>query len=194
MPIGENSKIRNFIILLLLLVFYQYYLKKKTKNMSNKNNETLMETIKKSLSLSRIYNETKDYCIDFAKRRPIMATLIALELGSWTYLTLKKISQKFIWWNTVLELQIKGDYTMKPKDAWDDIFNPEGQNRLSFLDLIHTISGACFDNRIRGLLIRLDSEFQMGIGQCEELRKVLLTFRYKYNKFIIVYADNISTW
>lgn len=81
-----------------------------SKSSNNNNNKTFKEIITK---LPRqVYNDSVDYCIGFAKRRPIMAALIALELGSWTYVATKKFTKSFIWWNTVLELEIKGDYTM----------------------------------------------------------------------------------
>ena len=76
---------------------------------SKSNKKPLNEVIK---DISRkMYDDSVDYCIDFARRRPIMAALIALEFGSWAYVGLKKFSKSFIWWNTVLELEIKGDYT-----------------------------------------------------------------------------------
>lgn len=76
----------------------------------------------------------------------------------------------------------------------EEILNPASRNRLSFLQLLHTIRGAGKDKRIRGLLIRIEQEFIIGIGQCEELRETLLTFKNKYNKPIIIYADNIGSW
>ena len=65
----------------------------------------------KEISFKKVVDDSVDYCLDFARRRPIMAALIALELGSWAYMGLKRFRKSFIWWNTVLELEIKGDYT-----------------------------------------------------------------------------------
>ena len=65
----------------------------------------------KDISLKQVYDDSVDYCLDFTRRRPIMAALFALEMGSWAYMGLKRFSKSFIWWNTVLELEIKGDYT-----------------------------------------------------------------------------------
>lgn len=57
-------------------------------------------------------NQTLDYCKNFARRRPIFATLIALEIASWAYIGIRKHTKSYIWWNTILELDLKGDYTM----------------------------------------------------------------------------------
>eukprot|EP00485_Elphidium_margaritaceum_P019127 CAMPEP_0202729168 /NCGR_PEP_ID=MMETSP1385-20130828/185997_1 /ASSEMBLY_ACC=CAM_ASM_000861 /TAXON_ID=933848 /ORGANISM="Elphidium margaritaceum" /LENGTH=76 /DNA_ID=CAMNT_0049395425 /DNA_START=662 /DNA_END=888 /DNA_ORIENTATION=- len=76
-----------------------------------------------------------------------MAGLIALECGSWAYFALKKFTKSFIWNHTVLELEIKGDYTMKPKDPLQELLNTDS-NKLSFLELLHTIRGAATDNRV----------------------------------------------
>lgn len=102
------------MIFALCVIFYQYYLNRKSKqrmsSRSRSNKKPFVEVIKE-ISLKKIYDDSVDYCTDFARRRPIMAALIALELGSWAYVGLKKFSKSFIWWNTVLELEIKGDYT-----------------------------------------------------------------------------------
>mmetsp|Transcript_38206 Transcript_38206/g.61164 ORF Transcript_38206/g.61164 Transcript_38206/m.61164 type:complete len:978 (+) Transcript_38206:17-2950(+) len=200
MPVGVYSKYRSqFFVALLCLLLYRFYLKSilSKKRMSTSNSSASPSSVTsewlKSATL-RLYHESKDYCIDFAKRRPIMATLLAIEMGSWAYIATKNFAKSFIWRNTVLELEIKGDYTMKPKDPLEEILNPESKNRLSFLDLIHTIRGAGKDKRIVALFIRLEQELVIGVAQCEELRTALLTFKEKYNKPIIVYADNISSW
>ena len=93
--------------------------------------------------------------------------------------------------NFILSITIT--FTQKKKDPIEEILNPGG-NRLSFIQLLHTIRGAGKDKKIRALFIRLESEFIIGVGQCEELRTALLTFRDKYNKPIIIYADNIGSW
>eukprot|EP01084_Bolivina_argentea_P174434 302176_1 len=152
-----------------------------------------MERIR-SISLEKVKNGAIEYCTDFCKRRPIMASLIDLELGTWTYLGLKRFAKSFIWRNTVLELEISGNYSLKPKDPLDELLTPPSKKRLSFLELLHTIRGAGKDNRIRALLIRIESEFIIGMAQCEELRSALLEFKEKHNKAIIVYADNVATW
>ena len=86
-------------------------------------------------------------------------------------------------------------FLQKKKDPIEELLNPELKNRLSFLQLLDTIRGVGKDRNVRALFIRLESEFLIGIGQCEELRTALLTFRDKYNKPIIVaYADNIGSW
>ena len=76
----------------------------------------------------------------------------------------------------------------------EEILDPAASNRLSFVELIHTIRGAAKDKNIRALFIRMEQEFIAGLGQCEELRNALLVFKNTYNKPIIVYADNISSW
>ena len=75
-----------------------------------------------------------------------------------------------------------------------EIFDPKAKDRLSFLKLIHTIHGAAKDKHVSALLIRLDSEIQIGVAQCEELRDTLLMFKERYNKPIVVYADNLGVY
>lgn len=111
-----TKKLRILVAFLWLLVFYRYFTRRSKRAVSHKMDkrtakDTVMETLK-SISLKQLYDETAEYVIEFCKRRPIVAALIALELGATTYYELKKYSKSFIWWNTVMELEIKGDYTM----------------------------------------------------------------------------------
>lgn len=82
----------------------------------------------------------------------------------------------------------------KKRDPLAEMFDTDLRNQLTFLNLLHTIKGAGKDWRIKGIFLRLDNNFKMGLAQCEELRRTLIEFRYKYNKKIVVYADNLSYW
>ena len=107
MPIGDR-KLRTFTALLLCLALFRYL---KNKKSSQPGNDSVLQRLK-NMSAKRVLDETKEYCVSFCKRRPIMAALIALELGSWAYLGLNRFRKSILWHNTVLELEIKGDYTM----------------------------------------------------------------------------------
>ncbi len=60
----------------------------------------------------------------------------------------------------------------------------------TFFQLLRALSAAEIDDRVKGIILRLNPP-QLGLAQLEELREALLIFR-KRGKFIYVYADTFG--
>lgn len=97
---GLDSKYRFILLFFVCIIFYR------------RIRVRMSETTTKDLSLRQIYEESIEYALNYCKRRPFMSALIALEVGSYAYFAIKKWKQSLVWKNTILELTLKGDYTV----------------------------------------------------------------------------------
>ena len=178
-------------------------------NESNSDDATPQET--GSDRVAKVKEQVKSYVvkginiavedvIEFAKSRPILTALIAIETGSWVVRSIKRFIKSRIRSNTVLELELQGDYTKEGSgDPISDLLNQSDE--LTFNKLLVTIYHAAHDSRVRCIFIRMDSPFTMGTAQYEEFRRTLYYFKM-YNcgkkdglaKKIIVYADGFGSY
>ena len=118
--------------------------------------------------------------IEFAKSRPIVTALIAIETGSWIVRSIKRFIKSRIRSTTMLELELQGDYTCTKEGSGDpisDLLNQSGES--TFHKLLVTIyhMHSAHDSRVRCTLIRMDSPFTMGTAQYEKFRRTLYYFK-----------------
>lgn len=89
--------------------------------------------------------------------------------------------------NSYLELSLDGPLEEKMLDGVQALLNPRPTLRL----IINTLDYASQDPKILGLLLKLNQQSPMGLGQVQELRNALKRFSKK-GKHVIVHCDTFG--
>ncbi|MBN9343839.1 MAG: signal peptide peptidase SppA [Caedibacter sp. 38-128] len=89
--------------------------------------------------------------------------------------------------NSYLELSLEGPLEERPMDGLQSFLNPHPSLR----SMIETLDHASRDPKILGVLLRLNQQSPMGLGQVQELRNALKSFSKK-GKRVIVHCDTFG--